>query len=63
MADEPTGHQDRGWTERVFAALRDAVRRRDGSCLVATHDEASKRFLDRTLTIRDGRIEAEAPDA
>jgi ABC-type lipoprotein export system ATPase subunit len=23
---------------------------------MATHDEASERFLDRTLTIRDGRL-------
>jgi putative ABC transport system ATP-binding protein len=55
VADEPTGHQDRGWTERVFAELRAACD--DGTaCLMATHDEASERFLDRTLTIRDGRL-------
>jgi len=59
VADEPTGHQDRGWTEKVFSALREAC---DGgtACLMATHDETAKRFLDRTLAIRDGRIEADA---
>ncbi len=56
VADEPTGHQDRGWTERVFAALRDACDE-GTACLMATHDEAAKRFLDRTLTIHDGRID------
>ncbi len=57
VADEPTGHQDRGWTERVFGALRDACDA-GTSCLMATHDEAAKRYLDRTLTIHDGRIAA-----
>jgi ABC-type lipoprotein export system ATPase subunit len=59
VADEPTGHQDRGWTERVFAALRDACDA-GSACLLATHDETSKRFLDRSLTMRDGRIDGEA---
>ena len=57
VADEPTGHQDRGWTEKVFAELRAACD--DGTaCLMATHDESSERFLDRTLTIRDGKLVA-----
>ncbi len=55
VADEPTGHQDRGWTEKVFAALRSHCDE-GTACLVATHDETSKRFLNRTLAIRDGRI-------
>jgi putative ABC transport system ATP-binding protein len=55
VADEPTGHQDRGWTERVFAALREACDE-GTACLMATHDESAKRFLDRTLSIRDGRL-------
>jgi putative ABC transport system ATP-binding protein len=55
VADEPTGHQDRGWTEKVFAELRAACD--DGTaCVMATHDETSKRFLDRTLSIRDGHL-------
>ena len=57
VADEPTGHQDRGWTEKVFAALRSHCDE-GTACLVATHDETSKRFLNRTLAIRDGKIEA-----
>ena len=55
VADEPTGHQDRGWTEKVFAELRAACD--DGTaCVMATHDETSKRSLDRTLSIRDGHL-------
>jgi putative ABC transport system ATP-binding protein len=56
IADEPTGHQDRGWTERVFAAIRDACDA-GTSCLMATHDETATRYLDRTLPMRDGSID------
>jgi putative ABC transport system ATP-binding protein len=59
VADEPTGHQDRGWTEKVFASLR-AHCDEGTACLVATHDETSKRFLNRTLSMHDGRIETSA---
>jgi putative ABC transport system ATP-binding protein len=55
VADEPTGHQDRGWTDRVFAALRTACDE-GTACLMATHDESASRYLDRTLAIRDGRL-------
>ena len=37
LADEPTGHQDAGWSERVLVALRDAAAG-GTSCLVATHN-------------------------
>jgi ABC-type lipoprotein export system ATPase subunit len=60
VADEPTGHQDRGWTEKVFAALRSHCDE-GTACLVATHDETSKRFLNSTLSIHDGRIGDDAP--
>jgi putative ABC transport system ATP-binding protein len=55
IADEPTGHQDRGWTERVFEALRDACDE-GTACLMATHDEGARPFVDRTISIRDGRL-------
>jgi putative ABC transport system ATP-binding protein len=61
VADEPTGHQDRGWTDRVLAGLRDACDA-GTACLLATHDEMASRFLDRSLTIRDGRLDGELPN-
>ena len=61
IADEPSGHQDRGWTERVFAALRDACDA-GAACLMATHDDAAKHFLDRTLAMRDGRMIVDPTD-
>jgi ABC-type lipoprotein export system ATPase subunit len=55
LADEPTGHQDRGWTGRVFNAVRRMAG--DGTaCLLATHDEDVIRFLDRVLSMSDGEL-------
>jgi putative ABC transport system ATP-binding protein len=53
--DEPTAHQDEGWTKVVMAVLRSLA---DGgtTCLVSTNDSDAMDFLDRTLTLRDGRL-------
>lgn len=56
VADEPTCHQDRGWTDRVFAAIREGCGG-GGACLMATHDPAARRFLDRAFVMHDGRFE------
>jgi putative ABC transport system ATP-binding protein len=56
VADEPTCHQDRGWTDRVFAAIRE-VCDQGTACLMATHDTMARRFLDRALPMHDGRFE------
>jgi putative ABC transport system ATP-binding protein len=56
VADEPSGHQDFGWRNRVFEALRRATQ--DGTaCLAATHDEGVAGYLDRVLAMSDGRLE------
>ena len=55
IADEPTCHQDRGWTERVLDAIR-ATCDTGTACLMATHDEAARAFIDRSLVMHDGRI-------
>ena len=53
--DEPTAHQDEGWTKVIMAALRSLAE--DGTtCLVSTNDPDAVDFLDRTLTLRDGRL-------
>jgi putative ABC transport system ATP-binding protein len=55
LADEPSGHQDRGWADAVFEALRRASE--EGTmCLTATHNEDIVRYLDRILSMSDGRI-------
>jgi putative ABC transport system ATP-binding protein len=55
LADEPSGHQDRGKQEAVFTALRRAAAR-GTCCVVATHDEEVAPFLDRVVHISDGRL-------
>jgi putative ABC transport system ATP-binding protein len=55
LADEPTAHQDEGWTKAVMAAIRSSASG-GTACLVATHDPDALPFLDRVLTMRDGRL-------
>jgi putative ABC transport system ATP-binding protein len=55
LADEPTGHQDRGWADAVFEALRRAGEE-GTTCLTATHNEDVVGYLDRILSMSDGRI-------
>jgi len=55
LADEPTGHQDEGWTTAVMSAIRTAADR-GTTCLVTTHDPDAIRHLDRTLELRDGSL-------
>lgn len=63
IADEPTGHQDAGWTRGVLEVLR-AYTSAGGACLVATHHRAFVRFADRVLAIADGQVhQVEADDA
>jgi putative ABC transport system ATP-binding protein len=55
LADEPTGHQDEGWTKGVLRVLRLAAQRR-ACCLIATHNREVLAVADRVLTIQDGLI-------
>jgi putative ABC transport system ATP-binding protein len=55
LADEPTGHQDAGWAERVFAAFR-AAAKNGTACLVATHSDEMLEYCDRVLGIHAGLI-------
>jgi putative ABC transport system ATP-binding protein len=55
LADEPTGHQYRASAEAVFDALRQAVKA-GTACLAATHNEDVVGYLDRILSISDGRV-------
>jgi putative ABC transport system ATP-binding protein len=55
VADEPTAHQDAGWTAAVLRTLTDATAI-GGCCLIATHDAAVIGSVDRTIAISDGRL-------
>ena len=56
LADEPTGHQDEGWTKSVMTAIR-TLADAGTACLVTTHDPDATEYLDRELAMRDGELE------
>jgi ABC-type lipoprotein export system ATPase subunit len=60
VADEPTAHQDAGWTRAVLRTLTDATLN-GGCCVIATHDATVLGSIDRAVGMADGRLEPEAP--
>lgn len=61
LADEPTAHQDAGWTDAMFTAFRDLLRH-GGACLIATHNPETWGYADRVLSMADGELREGAPD-
>jgi putative ABC transport system ATP-binding protein len=57
LADEPTGHQDEGWTKTMMSVIR-TLASRGTACLVTTHDPDAMEYLDRELAMRDGELSA-----
>lgn len=55
LADEPTGHQDRGRVDLVLGVLRDHAYA-GHAVLISSHDEAVISAADRVLTLEDGRL-------
>lgn len=56
LADEPTGNLDVATADRVFHELLEAVRGSGMAALIATHNPELAARMDRTVTLRDGRI-------
>jgi lipoprotein-releasing system ATP-binding protein len=56
LADEPTGNLDERTAEVVFDQLLEMVRGRGLSALVATHNPDLAARMDRTVTLREGRV-------
>lgn len=59
LCDEPTGALDEKNRERVFELLLTLVRERGRTLILTTHDPDLASRCDRTLRMRDGRIEGE----
>ena len=57
LCDEPTGALDEKNRERVFDLLIELVRARGRTLVFATHDPELASRCDRTVRMRDGRIE------
>ena len=60
LADEPTGNLDPETSDRVFSELLRLVKEEGLAALVATHNPDIAARMDRTLTLRSGRIETVA---
>ncbi|HXV01233.1 MAG TPA: ABC transporter ATP-binding protein [Caulobacteraceae bacterium] len=56
LADEPTGNLDPATSEAVFANLHDLVRTSGVAALIATHNLAMAKHMDRVLVLKDGRL-------
>jgi putative ABC transport system ATP-binding protein len=62
LADEPTGHQDAGWSDTVLALLKEAAAG-GTSCLVATHNTDAVPYFDVVREMSNGRLTTEAAKA
>ena len=56
LADEPTGNLDVATAGTVFDELLDTVRTHGAAALVATHNPDLAARMDRTVTLRDGKV-------
>jgi lipoprotein-releasing system ATP-binding protein len=56
LADEPTGNLDEATAQLVLAAFVDLVRSAGAAALVATHNIALARRMDRVVTLQHGRL-------
>jgi putative ABC transport system ATP-binding protein len=56
LADEPTGNLDTARTREILTLLREVCHERRIPALLVTHDTEAVSFVDRTLTLRDGRL-------
>ncbi len=56
LADEPTGNLDSKSTVEIMALLRKLNREQGTTIIVVTHNHEVARFVDRIITIRDGKI-------
>jgi lipoprotein-releasing system ATP-binding protein len=56
LADEPTGNLDVGTASVVFEELLAMVRRENVAALIATHNPDLAARMDRTVTLRDGKV-------
>lgn len=57
LADEPTGNLDPATSDQVFDALKYACREAGAAALVATHNLALAKRMDRVVTLVDGLLQ------
>lgn len=62
LADEPTGNLDKKNTEDVMQLLIGAVRKREQSLVLITHEMNIAAMADRIIHLEDGRIVSDTSD-
>lgn len=60
LADEPTGELDSETSKHAMDLLLEAQSELGATLVVVTHDSDVAARLDRTITLRDGRVEADS---
>jgi len=59
LADEPTGNLDSKNGEAILSLLKEINREQDCTIVMVTHSEEAALYGDRTIVLRDGRVEKE----
>jgi ABC-type lipoprotein export system ATPase subunit len=60
LADEPTGNLDSKTGQDVLSLLRQINQEHGSTVVMATHSQEAARGADRTIYLRDGRVERES---
>jgi len=56
LADEPTGNLDSRTGEEILSLLRELNKKFQQTIVLVTHSEYAKKFADRVIKMRDGKI-------
>jgi putative ABC transport system ATP-binding protein len=59
LADEPTGNLDSKNGEAILSLLKEINREQGCTIVMVTHSDEAARYGDRTIVLRDGRVEKE----
>jgi putative ABC transport system ATP-binding protein len=57
VADEPTGNLDEETGQEVFKVLEEVNREAGSTLIIATHDAKARKFSDRVVRLKAGRLE------
>jgi macrolide transport system ATP-binding/permease protein len=63
LADEPTGNLDTRTSHEIMQTLRTLNRRQGVTVVVVTHERDIAGYADRIITMRDGKIISDEPNA
>jgi putative ABC transport system ATP-binding protein len=57
VADEPTGNLDEETGQEVFSVLEEVNREAGSTLIIATHDAKARKFSDRVVRLKAGKLE------